>query len=134
MAQIWAIKIENPNQLWIVSGLTGLAYGALFGVYPALVVDAFGVHGFSLNWGYMIMSPVLSGNIFNLCYGGIYDNHSTILPSGERECPDGLECYASAYKLTLAVSALSILLSFWCIRDDHSRKKIESDARDEIDA
>ena len=31
-AQICAIRIENPNNLWAVSGLTGLAYGFLFGV------------------------------------------------------------------------------------------------------
>lgn len=63
--QFCGSQIENPNYLWVVSSLTGLvsvkivprfphpayisqAYGALFGVFPALVADAFGVGGFSV--------------------------------------------------------------------------------------
>ncbi|KAK5146925.1 hypothetical protein LTR04_000950, partial [Oleoguttula sp. CCFEE 6159] len=130
-AQICALRIENPNFLWIVSGLTGLAYGALFGVYPALVADAFGVEGLSLNWGCMILSPVLFGNIFNLTYGKIYDHHSTILPGGERDCPDGLNCYARSYWVTGAASVLGIGLSLWAIRHEHVQKRLERRAEHE---
>ncbi|RMX87769.1 hypothetical protein D0869_02119 [Hortaea werneckii] len=62
LAQVVALTLENPNQLFWLSGLTGLAYGALFGVYPALVADAFGPSGMGINWGAMTMAPVLSGN------------------------------------------------------------------------
>jgi len=68
-AQFCAISIENPNYLGFVSGLTGLAYGFLFGVYPSIVAEAFGVHGLSQNWGTMTLAPVVSGNVFNLFYG-----------------------------------------------------------------
>ena len=68
-AQICAIRIENPRNLWSVSGLTGLGYGMLYGVYPAMVSETFGVHGFSQNWGCMTLAPILSGNVFNLLYG-----------------------------------------------------------------
>lgn len=115
-----------------MSGLTGLAYGALFGVYPALVVDAFGVHGFSLNWGYMTLSPVICGNLFNLFYGAIFDHHSVILPDGDRECTQGLGCYSAAYWITLTASALGVLLSLWCVRQDHF--KTELDVQDEHQA
>jgi len=50
LAQIAALRIENPNMLFWLSGLTGLGYGALFGVYPALVADAFGASGMGINW------------------------------------------------------------------------------------
>jgi len=46
-----------------------VAYGFLFGVYPSLVAETFGVHGLSQNWGCMTLAPVISGNIFNLLYG-----------------------------------------------------------------
>ncbi|KAJ9666862.1 hypothetical protein H2201_002996 [Coniosporium apollinis] len=124
-AQLCAIKIENPNHLWAVSSLTGFAYGALFGVYPALVADTFGVQGLSLNWGFMTLAPVISGNVFNLCYGRIYDHHSTVLPGGERDCPEGLRCYAAAYWVTCASSVLGILVSLWCIRHQHVVKTRE---------
>jgi len=50
LAQIAALRIENPNKLFWLSGLTGFGYGALFGVYPALVADAFGASGLGINW------------------------------------------------------------------------------------
>jgi len=49
-AQIAALRIEDPNKLFWLSGLTGLGYGALFGVYPALIADAFGASGMGINW------------------------------------------------------------------------------------
>lgn len=46
-----------------------MGYGFLFGVYPSLVVQVFGINGLSTNWGFMTLSPVISGNIFNILYG-----------------------------------------------------------------
>ncbi|KAF2837230.1 MFS general substrate transporter [Patellaria atrata CBS 101060] len=123
IAQVCAMSIENPHSLWAVSSLTGLAYGALFGVYPALVADSFGVPGLSLNWGFMTLSPVISGNIFNLAYGSIYDKHSVINRDGERECSDGLECYRKAYWVTFAASVIGILVSLWSIKHERDMKR-----------
>ena len=50
-AQVVGLTLQNPNQLFLLSGLTALAYGALFGVYPALVADAFGPSGIGIIWG-----------------------------------------------------------------------------------
>ena len=122
-AQLAAIRVENPNFLWVVSGLSGLAYGVLFGVFPALVVDAFGPNGFAVNWGFMTLAPVVSGNIYNLFYGSVYDAHSEIQPGGERSCDEGLVCYRTAYYVTLVSSALGILACFWGIRHEHVLKK-----------
>lgn len=46
-----------------------VGYGFLFGVYPSLVVQVFGINGLSTNWGFMTIAPVISGNIFNILYG-----------------------------------------------------------------
>ncbi|KAI9783764.1 MAG: hypothetical protein M1839_003100 [Geoglossum umbratile] len=123
VGQLCAMKIENPHNLWAVSGLTGLAYGFLFGVYPTLVSEAFGVHGLSQNWGCMTLAPVISGNIFNLLYGSIYDHHSNVLPGGERVCPEGLQCYRSAYLVTFGSSLAGVAMSLWSILAE-SRKKV----------
>ncbi|KAF2122398.1 major facilitator superfamily domain-containing protein [Lophiotrema nucula] len=122
-AQIAAIRIENPNLLWVVSGLSGLAYGVLFGVFPALVVDAFGPAGFAVNWGFMTLAPVVSGNIYNLFYGAVYDAHSEVQPGGERSCDAGLSCYRAAYYVTFVSSFLGILACLWGIRHEHVLKK-----------
>lgn len=89
IAQICAFFIENPHLLLLLSGLTGckaplphfqslvcllgtldaVAYGFLYGVYPSLVAETFGVNGLSTNWGFMTIAPVIFGNIFNILYG-----------------------------------------------------------------
>lgn len=115
IAQVAGSQISNPRQLIIVSVLTGLAYGILYGVYPSLVADAFGIAGFSQNWGCMCLAPVLSGNVFNLLYGIIYDRHSIVLPDGERDCTDGLQCYQSVYWITFCAGLAGAFVTLWTI-------------------
>lgn len=123
LAQVAALLVSNPHYLWLVSGLSGLGYGALFGVYPALVADTFGVSGLSVNWGFMTLAPVVWGNVFNLAYGNIFDSHSKILPSGDMVCEDGLQCYEAAYWFTFFASLAGIVCSFWCVWHERHLKK-----------
>lgn len=122
-AQAAALLITRPHWLFLVSGLTGLAYGALFGVFPALTADAFGVHGLSLNWGFMIFAPVLSGNVYNLAYGAVYDARSRGAEEGEARCLAGRECYAAAYRITLASSVAGVVMALWCVRHEAVKKR-----------
>ncbi|PGH16873.1 hypothetical protein AJ79_01517 [Helicocarpus griseus UAMH5409] len=114
-AQFAGFEISDPHQLILVSGLTGLAYGFLFGVFPSLVAHTFGVGGISQNWGVMCLAPVISGNIFNLLYGSIYDAHSTVLPDGDRDCRDGLKCYSIAYVITFWAGVAGAAITLWTI-------------------
>ncbi|KAJ0166621.1 putative membrane protein [Colletotrichum tanaceti] len=116
VAQILALHVINPHLLGLVSGLSGIAYGFLFGVFPSIVAETFGIHGLSQNWGLMTLSPVVSGNVFNIFYGKIYDKHSILGPDGERVCHDGLECYRAAYLMTLGACSVGLLLTLWVIR------------------
>ncbi|KAI5785085.1 major facilitator superfamily domain-containing protein [Peziza echinospora] len=68
-AQFLALTVENPHWLFLVSSLSGFSYGMLFGAFPTIVSEVFGIHGFSQNWGTMTISAVISGQIFNLIYG-----------------------------------------------------------------
>lgn len=99
-----------------------VAYGFLFGVYPSLVAETFGINGLSQNWGAMTLSPILFGNIFNLLYGRIYDNHSYI-HDGQRTCLEGLECYRMAYWVTFAASLVALGISLWSIRFANAKKE-----------
>lgn len=126
VAQLVGMNLENPHMLFWLSGLTGLAYGALFGVFPALVADAFGVSGMAINWGAMTLAPVVSGNFFNLAYGSILDKHSTFKGNpeggGELVCDEGRECYSSAYWITLIAALVGIGWSLWYIRTEKLEK------------
>jgi MFS family permease len=119
VAQVLALSIQNPHYLSLVSGLTGIAYGFLFGCFPSLVAEAFGIHGLSTNWGCMTLSPVISGNVFNLFYGIIYDRHSIVKGEGERLCTEGLACYRSAYVVTVFACILGLAINLWSIHYSH---------------
>lgn len=129
-AQLFALNIENPHYLGLVSGFTGLAYGFLFGCFPSLVVEAFGIHGLSQNWGVMTLSPVISGNIFNLFYGMVFDKHSIVKDGGERECTEGLYCYHSAYLVTAVACVVGLVVNLWSIRYTHRLREEEERLRD----
>jgi MFS family permease len=124
-AQIAALNISNPHLLVLVSALTGLAYGALFGVAPSLVADAFGVHVLAINWGVMMLGPVIFGNIFNLCYGSILDANSRYTEDGDLRCGKGLSCYRNAYWITFVVSLVGVAVGLWSVRFDMVRKRAE---------
>jgi MFS family permease len=134
IAQFMALTVTDPNYLWTVSVLSGSAYGALFGVYPALVADAFGVNGLSLNWGFMTIAPVIFGNIFNLIYGAVFDSHSTTGPNGELTCDLGVDCYAYAYWVTLLASIISLGLSIGTVwRDGQKMKRAREISQERLD-
>lgn len=115
VTQMAGAAITNPNQLVVVSGFTGVAYGFLFGVFPSLVAHTFGIGGLSQNWGVMTLAPVLSGNVFNMLYGSIYDRHSIVGDDGDRDCLDGLGCYQAAYYTTFFSGVAGILVCLWSI-------------------
>ncbi|KAI9890232.1 MAG: hypothetical protein M1814_004394 [Vezdaea aestivalis] len=139
LGQFFAISISNPNHLWAVSSLNGrqsplfapnptplanthqVGYGILFGVYPAMIAETFGIAGFSLNWGIFTIAAAIGGNIFNLIYGRIYDAHSTILPNGARSCADGVDCYRGAYVGTLIACSVALGINGWCFVVERKR-------------
>lgn len=133
VAQILALSIRNPHYLWIVSSISGLGYGALFGVSPSLVADAFGVHGLSVNWGVMMLGPVIWGNIFNIVYGRVFDAHSNISENGDRLCSEGLTCYRDAYMATFAVSLVAVAVSLWSVWHDNKARKAKEEEEREND-
>ncbi|CCC08274.1 hypothetical protein SMACR_01822 [Sordaria macrospora] len=126
IAQLCALNILNPHLLGFVSGLSGLGYGFLFGVFPSIVAESFGIHGLSQNWGFMTLSPVVSGNIFNLFYGKVFDKHSIINDEGERTCPAGIDCYKDAYYMTLGACAIGLCVTLWTIRRQHNERLKEA--------
>ncbi|CAM1511109.1 Fc.00g086220.m01.CDS01 [Cosmosporella sp. VM-42] len=133
LAQICALNISNPHLLGLVSGLSGLGYGFLFGVFPSIVAETFGIHGLSQNWGFMTLSPVVSSNVFNIFYGKVYDKHSVVQPGGERFCLDGLGCYRAAYWVTLGACGAGLFSALWVIRHQRAQYLRENRKGEEED-
>jgi MFS family permease len=130
---VCALNIENPHLLWFVSSLSGLGYGFLFGVFPSVVAESFGIRGLSQNWGFMTLAPVISSNIFNIFYGRTFDRHSIIRDNGERVCLEGIECYKAAYWVTLGACGLGLFAALWFIRHQRIQHMKENPKGDEED-
>ncbi|PWN48388.1 MFS general substrate transporter [Violaceomyces palustris] len=118
--------IETVKQLLLVSTLTGLAYGTLFGLCPVLVFEWFGLKHFSQNYGMLSLSPVLAGNVFNLMFGRIYDSNVEPEPAhggdgmgggvgrgGQHvhQCLKGEDCYRKVFEITAVGCVLAVLIS-----------------------
>ncbi|KAL5629012.1 hypothetical protein BROUX41_002403 [Berkeleyomyces rouxiae] len=129
IAQLCALYINNPHLLGFVSGLSGLGYGFLFGVFPSITAECFGIHGLSQNWGVMTLAPVVSSNVFNMFYGLVYDAHSAREDDGLNVCADGIECYRDAYKMTLAACAGGLVLTAFVIHRDRRAGSKEAKTR-----
>ena len=71
----------------------------------------------------MTLAPVVSGNVYNLCYGAIYDKQSVVGDGGERVCGVGRGCYEGAYWITLGSSVAGVVATVWCVREERARKR-----------
>ncbi|KAK6343425.1 hypothetical protein TWF730_011014 [Orbilia blumenaviensis] len=128
LGQFAGMAVSNPLYMWLVSGLNGFGYGLVFGVFPTIVSEAFGLLGLSQNWGTMTLAPVIFGNITNLFFGEIYDSHSRQVEEGRYECLEGVKCYQSAYALTALASLMVMGISLWDIflhrRENSGKRKV----------
>lgn len=93
-----AVATDDVTKLWKASLALGLAYGSLFGLFPTLTFEWFGMRKsnrsfnclnhtdlgisiikahFSENWGFLSLSPMFGGNIFSIAFGRNLDAHSS---------------------------------------------------------
>ena len=160
ISQLATAFIDDINNLWIASTLLGFAYGSLWSLFVTVCLEWFGMREcfhlpfknthsdhddiqahFSENWGYLSMSPMVSGNLFSIIFGRNFDAHegvqTDVIPSrsasleltrdsgsttsADLRCIQGLECYVDTIYLTIGVTLLSILLSGWAGWRDKQR-------------
>jgi len=143
ISQLVAMSIVDVRELWKASLLVGFSYGALFGLFPTITIDWFGMCAswitnlstnpnfsnptahFSENWGLVAVSPIIGGNLFSMAFGRNLDRHTshsgetglppTISPDTpiHARCMDGAECYIWSLKLTTWACVLAFGLAVW---------------------
>ncbi|KAJ7916308.1 major facilitator superfamily domain-containing protein [Mycena leptocephala] len=103
-SQLLAAQISEVTDLWKASALVGLAYGTIFGLFPTVCIEFFGLSHFSENWGYLSLSPMVGGNLFSIAFGRNLDAHepgeSTAAAAARaavrvaaHQCLEGRSCY-----------------------------------------
>ncbi|KZZ98768.1 Major facilitator superfamily domain, general substrate transporter [Moelleriella libera RCEF 2490] len=63
---------NHADRFWIVSGLVGAGYGAIFSLVPLVVTIIWGVENFATNFGIIAMLPALGSTFWGLVYSGVY--------------------------------------------------------------
>ncbi len=87
--------IQNHGErFWIVSGLVGAGYGAVFSLTPIIITIIWGVENFATNWGIVAMFPALGATMWGLIYSAIYQARAE--PSAGNLCY-GAHCYAFSF-------------------------------------
>ncbi|KAI0092889.1 major facilitator superfamily domain-containing protein [Irpex rosettiformis] len=134
VSQVAVYNIDDVRNLWKGSALLGLAYGGLFGLFPTLVIEWFGLAHFSENWGFVSLSPLIGGNVFSIAFGRNLDAHAPsepqdalTLPNSDasHQCLLGRECYASSLLMTIAACSTALLLSLYAGWRDYRQAKRE---------
>jgi len=120
VSQIAVIGIDDVSHLWWATALLGLAYGSVFGLFPTVAIQMFGLSHFSENWGYLALAPMFGGNLFSIIIGRNLDAH---VPSGggttelssstDYQCLEGRECYIDAFYMTTVACIVALMLGIW---------------------
>jgi len=124
-SQLVAMSIVDVRELWKASLMVGFSYGAMFGLFPTITIDWFGISHFSENWGLVALSPLIGGNLFSMAFGKNLDQHASHPNETEpppttspdttihAQCMDGRECYIWSLKLTTWACVLAFGLAVW---------------------
>ncbi|KAH8897818.1 MFS general substrate transporter [Thozetella sp. PMI_491] len=107
---------NHGERFWIVSGLIGAGYGAVFSLTPIIVTVIWGVENFATNWGIVAMFPALGATLWGLIYSAVYQAGAGRASSGGDEEDTlcyGTQCYAKTFWLMAFSVWIACGLVFW---------------------
>ncbi|KAJ6544286.1 major facilitator superfamily domain-containing protein [Mycena capillaripes] len=121
-SQLLTRQISEVTDLWKASALVGFSYGTIFGLFPTVCIEFFGLSHFSENWGFLSLSPLVGGNLFSIAFGRNLDAHepgestgaaaaAAAVRSAAHQCLEGRTCYVSTLSLTGTACFAAIMLS-----------------------
>lgn len=110
-AMVTSSQVSNVDMLWLPTALSGLFYGTVFGAYPGIISDDFGVKRFSFNWGLVALAPIPFSSWLAIRIGKLYDANS----ESAGMCR-GPRCFQGAYKLHIALSGVVFVLLVLALR------------------
>lgn len=105
----------HGERFWVVSGLVGAGYGAVFSLTPIIISCCWGVENFGTNWGIVAMFPAVGATFWGLVYSAVYQAGARS-PSGGLGAEDGAEddifCYGThCYAPTFWAMAVTVWIA-----------------------
>lgn len=104
-------RLTDINSLWISTVIIGLFYGTVFGAFPGIISDSFGVRSLSSNWGLVALAPIPFTSLLSVRIGKLYDAKA----NSAGMCV-GPACFASAFDLHIILSIVVFFLVVVAIR------------------
>ncbi|KAK4144064.1 major facilitator superfamily domain-containing protein [Dichotomopilus funicola] len=128
---------DHGDRFWLISGLVGAGYGAVFSLTPIIITVIWGVENFATNWGIVAMFPALGATLWGVVYSAVYQAGVEKTRGGGPGSPGGAEneednlcygqeCYAPAF-WAMAASvwvAGGLVLFAWKGRNGWSQRGI----------
>jgi MFS family permease len=105
---------NHPDRLWIVSGLVGAGYGAVFSLTPIAITVIWGVENFATNWGIVAMFPALGATVGGLVYSAVYQREANNGGGGggDHDGDNEIFCYGkSCYSSTFWFMAVTVWIA-----------------------
>ncbi|TPX08867.1 uncharacterized protein E0L32_009685 [Thyridium curvatum] len=129
---------NHGERFWIVSGLVGAGYGAVFSLTPIIITVIWGVENVGTNWGIVAMFPALGSTIWGLIYSAVYQAVARSPapadgggPSSSHDEDEDLFCYGTRcyaptfWAMTLSVwIACGLILWAWKGKNGWSRRGV----------
>jgi len=101
---------NHGDRFWVVSGLVGAGYGAVFSLTPIIITVIWGVENFATNWGIVAMFPAVGATLWGLIYSAVYQ--AAAERPDVRGGDDGNLCYGTqCYASTFWAMSVSVLLA-----------------------
>jgi MFS family permease len=108
---------DHADRFWVVSGLVGAGYGAVFSLTPLIVTIIWGVENFATNFGIIASLPAVGSTFWGLLYSAGYQagaaNSGALDESGDDNFCFGQQCYARTFWAEAITVWLACGLLLW---------------------
>lgn len=108
---------DHAERFWVVSGLVGAGYGAIFSLTPLVVSIIWCAENFATNFGIIAMLPALGSTFWGLVYSAVYQAGAKVSSSAgplvDQNFCYGLQCYSSAFWAEAISVWAACALLFW---------------------
>ena len=102
----------HAERFWVVSGLVGAGYGAIFSLVPLIVTIIWGVENFATNFGIIATVPALGAVFWGSIFSAVYEAAARNSQSAPGDDSDDVFCYGKeCYAPTFWAQGLTVLLA-----------------------
>jgi MFS family permease len=107
---------NHADRFWIVSGLIGAGYGAVFSLTPLIVTIIWGVENFATNFGIIATVPAIGSVFWGSIFSAVYQAGARSMQGSPDGGDDGINddtfCYGKqCYSVTFWAEGISCLVS-----------------------